>query len=280
MYLRIRLQIAFLFLFLFGGILPGLTQIPNFKVVDLSRHFKAKQVTGSITLFHLESNTWISSDDTDWNVGTLPASTFKVVNSLIALEAKAIPDEKEIISYPGHDTTKYGVRKDIRHAMDLGEAIERSVVWYYLILAERVGCENYPTYLNRIPYGNGKIFCQEELDFWNFGEYKITPAEQIMLLVRLYRENLPFEKRHQQTVKRILINQGFENYTVRAKTGWTRAETEDIGWWIGYVESAKGTWFFATRIKSPEDQTTWDFARYRKDITLDILLELDAMPEE
>ena len=254
-------------------------QTPTFIHRDFSPHFEAREVTGSITLYHLESNTWISSDQEDWRIATLPASTFKVVNSLIALETQVIPDENEVLPYHGHDTTLYGVRKDIRHDMDLKEALERSVVWYYLVLAERIGCERYQDILGKLPYGNGKIDCAET-DFWNFGEFAVTPVEQISLLVRLYRETLPFAKEHQQTLKRILLNKGYEGFEVRAKTGWTFVDKVSIGWWIGYVTIEGEHWFYATRLRKPEAETTWDFARHRKEVTLDVLRELKALPPE
>ena len=274
-YLIRRAVLLILTLLLGGHFLQA--QTPSFYHRDLASHFDARDVGGSITLYHLETNTWISSDRTDWKVPTLPASTFKVVNSLIALETQVIPDENEVLPYQGHDTTLYGVRKDIQHDMDLKEALERSVVWYYLVLAERIGCERYQDILGKLPYGNGKIDCAKT-DFWNIGEFAVTPVEQISLLVRLYRETLPFEARHQQTMKRIMLNKGFEGYEVRAKTGWAFVDEVAIGWWIGYVTINGEHWFFATRLRKPEAETTWDFARHRKEVTLDVLRELEVLP--
>ena len=64
---------------------------------------------------------------------TLPASTFKIINTLIALETGVIADENEIVKWPGKtDTVKYGYRPDIYHDMSLKEAFKRSAGWVYV----------------------------------------------------------------------------------------------------------------------------------------------------
>lgn len=244
---------------------------------DFSNHFEKRNVTGSVTLYHLESDTWVYSDSSNSQTASLPASTFKVVNALIALETRAVKDEHEIVSWPGYqDSSKYGIRPDIQHDMDLTEAVQRSAVWVFLEVAQRVGKEYYPDYLNSIPYGNGDI-SQPGLDFWNIGNFAVSPIEQINLLVDLHRNKLPFKKRHQKTVKEILINQEFTSYTLRAKTGWEQNDGMNTGWWIGYIEQDNNTWFFATRIQRSRTKKSSGFARSRKDITLDVLRDLKVI---
>lgn len=249
-------------------------QTPSFQLRNYSELFKAHSAIGSITLYNPGTKTWISSDRTDWNVSSTAASTFKIVNSLIALETKTIPNANEVFTYHGqHDTSLYGVRTDVYHDMDMVEAFQRSSVWYYLELAEIIGCEKYLEFLEKIPYGNGKV-CGDELDFWNYGEFEVTPFEQILLLSRLISDQLPFAKEHQKTLKEIMINDKYDPYILRAKTGWGRDKTHNIGWWVGYVEHNDQTWIFATRIRRRKGEDLEGFTRSRKDITLAVLRDL------
>ncbi len=252
-------------------------QLPNFEMLDCEEVFASHDVIGSILLFDPDANTWFSSSLSDWKVPSIPASTFKIANSLVALETKTVPDVHEVFLYHGqHDTSRYGIRMDVRHDMDLAEAFQRSSVWYFLELAEKIGCEKYQSYLDKIPYGNGKA-CGDELDFWNYGDFEVTPFEQILLLYKLKNDQLPFAKAHQEVVKEIMVNEEFQPYVLRAKTGWGRDETHDIGWWVGYVESRGKTVFFATRVKRTTGQDLNGFARSRKDITLRVLSDLGVI---
>jgi len=36
---------------------------------------------------------------------------------------------------------------------------------------------------------------------------------------------------------------------LRGKTGWTRRADGEHGWFVGYVEGAAGTWFFAIHLE-------------------------------
>ena len=38
------------------------------------------------------------------------------------------------------------------------------------------------------------------------------------------------------------------NYALHAKTGWAASVNPQVGWYVGYVETAKAVWFFATNI--------------------------------
>lgn len=84
------------------------------------------------------------SDTTDIKQGCLPASTFKIINLLIALETKTIANENEIVKWIGKvDTVKYGYRPEIYRDMTVKEAFEVSAGWVFIELAKKIGRENY-----------------------------------------------------------------------------------------------------------------------------------------
>ena len=74
-----------------------------------------------------------------------------------------------------------------------------------------------------------------------------------------------------------MVTEQNEDYTIRSKTGWTRENGMDSGWWVGYVERKDHLWFFATRISKPRSVINPNFSSCRKEITKDILRQLKAI---
>ncbi|MFC6098957.1 penicillin-binding transpeptidase domain-containing protein [Olivibacter domesticus] len=243
----------------------------------LQQPFDDCQTDGSITIYNYNTGKWIVSDSTDSHVASLPASTFKILNTLIILETEIIKDENEIIKWPGStDTTKYGYRPDIYHDMSLKEAFHLSAGWVYRELAKEVGKERYRDYLKRCNYGNGDVSTPDP-DFWNYGNFEISPVNQIEILKGVYEETLPFSKRSIQILKQMMIEEKTPIYTLRAKTGWTKDGGKDTGWWVGYIEKKDNVYFFATRLVKERTITNPNFNKCRKSITKEILRSLKIL---
>jgi beta-lactamase class D len=220
---------------------------------DLEKSFKDCGMGGSITLHDYSNKRWIYSNEADSKVQTNPASTFKIINALIALEEGILKDEKEIMKFVGVenvDTAQYGNRTDIFKDMDLEEAFKKSAVWFNLEIAKKVGREKYKKYIIACGWGN-MDFSEPGLDFWNFGPFAVTPVQQIAFLEKLYKDELGFSKRNMDIVKKIMIAEKTAQYTLRGKTGWATNATEDMGWWIGYVEKKKALFFL---LREPENK--------------------------
>ena len=109
--------------------------------------------------------------------------------------------------------------------------------------------------------------------FWLNGGLRVTPEQQIKFLVRLFKKDLPFSERSMDIAKRIMIAQDTTGYVLRAKTGMSDQENRIVGWYVGYLETATGTYFFATCVQC-SDKENPDFARSRKEITTQILKSL------
>lgn len=212
------------------------------------------------------------SDIDDSHHATLPASTFKILNTLIALEEGVIADEKEIIRWPGEtDTVKYGYRPGIYRDMSMDEAFKASAGWAYIELARKIGKEKYREYLTACNYGNNDLSIDDP-DFWNYGDFAVSPVNQIKMLIGIYEETLPFSKESYTILKKMMIEEQNEEYILRAKTGWTRVEGKDIGWWTGYLVKDDNVIFFATRITKNRSTHNPDFGKCRKEITRKLIL--------
>lgn len=250
---------------------------PLFGQSDLTQPFRDCAIRGSITLFDYKANKWIASDIHDSQMGTLPASTFKIINTLIALDAGVIADENEIVPWPGTtDTVKYGYRPEIYHDISLREAFRVSAGWAYVELAKKIGKDRYRELLQKTNYGNADVSINDP-DFWNFGNLAISPVNQIEILRGVYEETLPFSKRSFRILKEMMVEEKTDTYTLRAKTGWTREGGKDTGWWVGYVERRDNVYFFATRLIKDRTTPNPNFGACRKTITRAILRQLNMI---
>lgn len=241
-----------------------------------SSYFTESGVEGSITVFDYEQKKWYYSDEKDAHNATLPASTFKILHSLIALETKAITNENEVINWDG-TIHEFGGQPMPAWNKDqnLKEAYKNSTVWFYVDLAKRIDRKTYAQVFQQIKYGNGDL-SEKGLDFWNYGNFAITPINQINFLIKLYENDLPFSEQTIATVKEIMVSERNELGVFRDKTGWAVKDGQDIGWWIGYLTTENNKYFFATRIRKDHTVQHPDFAALRKSITKKVLEEVIA----
>lgn len=187
----------------------------------------------------------------------LPASTFKIPNSLIGLETKVIDDENYVIKWDG--ITRWN--KDWNHDHTLSSAINYSVVPYYQELARRVGREQYKKWLDAISYGNQVIGDKIDM-FWLDNTLKISADEQITFLIRFYDYELPISKLTIDIVKKIMPEEKYKRSILKYKTGTgTKEDGAFIGWLVGYVEKEKNVYLFAFNIEAK----TFDEVRKLRD---------------
>ncbi len=237
-------------------------------------YFKEFGVQGSTTIYDYKNKKWLFTDSADAHRLSLPASTFKILNSLLALEMKVINSTDEVIKWDGEDKKLFGKTVPAwNHDTDLRSAYANSTIWFYVELAKRIGRPRYHRFLKKIGYGNGDL-SEKGTDFWNYGQFGISPVNQIDFLVNLYENKLPFSQKTMDTVKTIMFSETVDGITFRDKTGWTRKNGKDIGWWVGYAQTESNVYFFATRLSKDVEFDNPDFAASRKAITKRILHEL------
>ncbi|MBE9096960.1 class D beta-lactamase [Tychonema sp. LEGE 07203] len=218
------------------------------QTTNFGRHFQELGVEGAIAIYDLNSDRLYQHNPQRNSTAFLPASTFKILNSLISLETGAISNELAILTWDGIQRQIPAWNRDL----NMREAIKLSAVWFYQVLARRVGHEQMQKWVAKAGYGNQNIGKKEDIDkFWLEGELRITPNQQIQFLRRLHKNDLPFSERSLSIVKDIMIVEQTPDYTIRAKTGWagfgeqTKAQ---LGWYVGYLEQNKNAYFFATNI--------------------------------
>ncbi|MGB3755885.1 MAG: class D beta-lactamase [Rivularia sp. (in: cyanobacteria)] len=209
--------------------------------VNFRRVFKEFGVNGSIIIYDASNNKFYEHNSPRNSQAFLPASTFKILNTLIALETGIIRDDVDILTWDG-------IKRDFdvwNQDTNLRQAFKNSTVWFYQVLARKIGSERMQKFINRVGYGNQIIGKPENIDqFWLEGDLRIAPKQQIEFLKKVQSGKLPFSERNLNLLKDIMIVEQTPNYTLRGKTGWV----DKTGWFIGYLEQNNKVYYFATNI--------------------------------
>jgi beta-lactamase class D len=252
----------------------GFKQTPKKEIRDdFKKYYDEFKVTGSFVLYDENQDQWIMCNASQLKEPFIPASTFKICNSLIGLETGVIADEHFVLHWDS--VVRQNPKWNGDH--DLKSAYKNSVVWYYQELARRVGMERMNYWMNKAQYGNRDT--SGGIDgFWLTGGLRVTPEQQIDFLRRLKQDKLPFSKRSIDIVKKIMIAKDTLNYVVRAKTGWGDEPTRIVGWCVGYVEKNNNVYYFANCIQSTNPEIP-DFGKARIAIAYEILNGLQITKE-
>lgn len=233
--------------------------------------FDASGVKGSFLLLDEEAGIFHSYDSARCRQGFLPASTFKIPNSLISLETGALPDTGFVIAWDSISRWN----PDWNRAHTLRSAFQVSCVPCYQQLAHLVGVERMRHYTRLAGYGDMRIDTNSISNFWLEGPSRISQYEQIDFLRRLYHGQLPFKPVFQDFVRDIMIVERTPAHTLRAKTGWAVVGRTNIGWWVGWVEKDQKTFFFASNIEAPDTEP--DFGEKRTAVPTAILKALEIL---
>jgi beta-lactamase class D len=237
--------------------------------INLQKYFQEYQVEGSFILYDEAQDKLTRYNAQRCKALFSPASTFKIPNSLIALEEGSIEDENTIIRWNREEWHVQAWNQDL----SLKDAFRLSCVPCYIQLAEKIGEEKYQQYLSKIHYGNEDAGGSRQNAFWLDGNLRISQEQQIDFLRKLYHEQLPVSKRSMAIVRKILKEEETEEYILSGKTGWNNElHNRDIGWYVGYLEKSESVYFFATNIES--QKALDNFGEARKAITINILKEL------
>ncbi|MBD1892162.1 class D beta-lactamase [Coleofasciculus sp. FACHB-SPT9] len=226
------------------------SEITTTQGIDLGRSFRELGIEGSIVVYDQNKNQFYEHNAPRNSTAFFPASTFKIFNALVALETGVIRDEVTVLTWDGIQRNIAAWNRDT----NLRQGFKDSTVWFYQILARKIGHERMQKFINQVGYGNRQIGTSEQIDrFWLDGPLKITPKQEIEFLQRLYRNDLPFSQRSLDLVKDIMVREQTPDYVLRGKTGWTDSTNPENGWFVGYLEQNKNVYFFATNMDMRND---------------------------
>lgn len=214
----------------------------------IAEMFDKAGVSGTFVVHDVATGEYTGHDRQRAHIRYVPASTFKIPNSLIGLGTGAVASVDEVLPYGGGPTFLPQWARD----MPLREAIAMSNVPVYKELARRIGMARMREGLRRLDYGN--MDAGETVDtFWLEGPLRISAIEQARFLGRLAQDKLPFPRPAMAAVREIVRQD--DNPDLYAKTGWYMpAERKNqIGWWVGWVEKDGKVYAFALNIDVTDD---------------------------
>src|SRR6202048_4148287 len=226
----------------FANVAPQRSEIRE----DLAKRFADAGTEGTFVGYKTDDYLIIASDKERSGEAKLPASTFKIPNSLIALETGVggNPD-KEIFKWDG-------VVRSIEawnHDHTLRSAIAASAVPVYQEIARRIGAQRMQKYVDLFEYGNRDIGGGID-QFWLTGNLRIDPVQQVDFVDRLRRSVLPVSKRSQELVRDILPVTKTGDSIIRAKSGLLGAVAgrPSLGWMVGWAEKGSEQTVFALNL--------------------------------
>jgi len=206
---------------------------------EINNLYISEGVEGALLIESLSGDVKYTHNSVKADKAYIPASTFKIPNTLIALEEGVIKDQFEIITWDGIERVYAPWNSD----QTLATAFARSCVWCFQRFAKKIGDSRYKQYLDEFDYGNKKTG-KDVATFWLEGDLRVSPSEQVNFLRKVYFEQLPVKRSNIKILKDIMLTEETAVYKLRAKTGWKGQN----GWYVGYVESSDEVWFFANYI--------------------------------
>ncbi|HPA20350.1 MAG TPA: class D beta-lactamase [Verrucomicrobiae bacterium] len=213
--------------------------------------FRRAGVDGTFVLYDVTADAYIVHNRARAEKRFIPASTFKIPNTLIGLTVGAVGSVDDVLPYRGPPAPFV---KAWAKDMGLREAIALSNVPIYQELARRIGLERMRENVARIDYGNNEIGTTVN-SFWLSGPLMISAVEQTRFLAKLAQGALPFPPGLQRSVREIVLLERGPSWRLYGKTGWQNAPDQGVGWWVGWVEKDGRIYAFALNldIREPSD---------------------------
>lgn len=256
----------------------GLGFSQDFSQIDSVFYKAFDSVVGTFVLYDLEENNYYYFNEERAETRFPPMSTFKIPNSLIALETGVLENANSLIRWdsikvPCNTNWNFYPATEWCRDQTLASAFRYSVVWYFQEVARRIGHENMATYLQKLHYGNQDINAGID-NFW-FWKLKISAKEQIEFLKKFYLEEIDFEPEHISTMEDIMTIEDTGQYVLYGKTGGGEiGENLAIGWFVGFVETDDNVYFFAINIEGENYLAVRD---KRQKIVREILTKLSIL---
>jgi beta-lactamase class D len=246
------------------------------RVVDLSRLFP--DMEAAFVVLDVQGRRVTRHNPARARQRFLPASTFKIPHSIVALETDvATGPDFRIPWNPAAVTPQPWWPETWTRDQDLRSAFRQSVVWYYQELARRIGAERMQAYVRQIRYGNQEISPAVDR-FWLSGDLRISPDEQVAFLRRFLAGQLGVSPRTTAIVQDLMRLEETPEYRLFGKTGTADVTaTRELGWLVGYVQRQGRTYVYALNIEGERVWEDWGPST-RKDLVVAVLQALDILP--
>lgn len=238
-------------------------------------HFDALHVSGTIAVYDSADGKLACSDVALCTRPVLPASTFKIANSMIGLEIGVLEDAETKMPWDGKEYPVAEWNRD----NTLRSAIRVSCVPCFQAVAREVGAARMKEWLDRLDYGNHDMSGGID-QFWLRGGMRISPVQQIDFLRRFEDGKLPISHRTSEIVHDVLTLDVGPEHVLIGKTGLQEPPNSEqlTAWFVGFVEFGKRNVFFATLINHADAGV--DVKPLRRRVTESVLRSIGALPAD
>jgi len=167
----------------------------------------------------------------------VPGSGFVVFSSLVALESGLVADTSSIV--PISDTD----------SMSMGDLFRQHPAALNQWLSTHIRKAVMQFWLDSVHYGN-QVSIDTTQPFWQNGILRISPDEQLGLLIHLYFHELSFHERPQRLVQQIMLKENTSRYSLSYVTAAVQTDTTAQAWMLGWEEENKHPYFFTVFLES------------------------------
>ena len=203
---------------------------------ELNQGFRALGTHGVFVLYDEQAQRWTVSDARRAYQAFRPASTYKIPNTLIALEAGVAQDEAQVFKWDGQKRWN----EDWNQDQTLQTAFRFSAVWVHQEIARKVGAEGLQSRLWAWRYGNAVAGPRHD-SYWLDGDLRITAVQQVEFLRRFAEHRLPISERTETLARRVFLREETPGWRLFAKTGWDGSGPVELGWFVGWTERRNGS---------------------------------------
>lgn len=221
---------------------------PNNVSIDdsIGQVFEKAGVEGTYGMFHNGAGTFTLYNVKQYRDSAYaPNQTFEPVLAVAGLETGVIPNERTPLLVDTPANTR----------VSADSALIQSLPTFFTAVARTMGAEKLQPILDTLQYGSKKINGSVEQAAQS--SLTISPDEQLGLIKKLYFNQLPFQKRSQEIVKKLLVRENTAAYQLAYYL--SRQKTENgltNGWVIGWVEENKHPYFFVIHTQRKEGEET------------------------
>ncbi len=256
---------------------------------DLAKYFEERGVVGCFVAQTPEGLVRVNPERAAQ--GFRPASTFKILNALVALEEGTVHDTGHVLRWDG-------VRREVplwNSDLTMNEAFRASAVWYFVEIGKKNGRERLEKAMRAVGYGNADASGSDQ--FWLDGPLRISAEGQVRFLSRLLAGDVPFSARYRGLVARMmLLERGgaesgpAEPWALYGKTGLASQgggpddpqDNQPVAWLVGWAERGGEKHPFALNISPRPGQDPGlgpELVRARLELARLLLKELGLLPK-
>ncbi|MCU0379948.1 MAG: penicillin-binding transpeptidase domain-containing protein [Chitinophagaceae bacterium] len=213
---------------------------------SLKKHFDAQQADGCFGMFDNSRGRFTIYNLDRFKKPYSPASTFKIVNALVALHTGRLANDSAVIPWDGVTRSRPEWNQDL----SLYQAFRVSALPHFQEIARRIGKDTMKFWLDTLKYGNMNMGSTADA-FWIDQSLRITPDEQLGLVKRLYFRQLPFRASVQESVKKMMIRENNTLYQLAYKTGMGQTpQGKPMGWMVGWIEENRHVYPFVLNLET------------------------------